>query len=262
MTLQLNGHRPVRFQYGPVADLYDRVLNAATFRAVPFGVETLPAGTSRPRHRHGAGYATVVLSGCFEEASFCGRLAVGPGEVLLHGAFDCHADRPLSRQRIQILRLPWHDQTCEGRFRIADADALVRVAQADPAAASALLAASLEPLPERGHDWPHALALLLRIGRPPLLQQWAAEQRLQPAELSRGFRGTFGVSPKRFRLEARTRRAWQAILGSRRSLTRIAQDHEFADLAHMSRSVRAFTSLTPSAWRGALPGPGSQVRSS
>jgi anti-sigma factor ChrR (cupin superfamily) len=46
-------------------------------------VETLDAGIVLPRHRHAAGYATVVLAGSFEEASFAGRFVAVPGDVLL-----------------------------------------------------------------------------------------------------------------------------------------------------------------------------------
>jgi anti-sigma factor ChrR (cupin superfamily) len=45
------------------------------YRSVRFGVETLDAGIVLPRHRHAGGYATVVLAGSFEEASFARVLA-------------------------------------------------------------------------------------------------------------------------------------------------------------------------------------------
>jgi anti-sigma factor ChrR (cupin superfamily) len=48
------------------------------YRSVRFGVETLQAGLVLPRHRHAAGYATVVLAGSFEEASFAGRFVAEP----------------------------------------------------------------------------------------------------------------------------------------------------------------------------------------
>jgi len=238
------------------------LLPVPAFRAVPFGIETLPlAGAVRPRHRHGAGYATVVLAGSFLETGFAGRLAVGPGDVLLHGTLDCHADRPLTRQRIEILRLPWHDDTLEGRFQVRDPDCLVRLAEHDPAAAALALGATLSACAQREVEWTHALARLLVGGSALPLARMAATWGLCPAELSRGFRCTFGVSPKRFRLEARARCAWRSVIGSPRSLTRIAQDHGFADLAHMSRSVREFTGIAPNRWRQAQRR-GQQVRSS
>lgn len=239
-----------------------RLLPSAAFRAVPFGREALPpARAVRPRHRHGAGYATVVLAGSFIEAGFAGQLGVGPGEVLLHGALDCHADRPLSGKRIEILRLPWSDHSLEGRFRVGDPDTLARLAERDPLAAALALRMTLSVAPQREVQWTHLLAGFLSGGAALPLAQLAASWGLRPPELSRGFRCAFGISPKRFRLEARTRSAWLSVVGSRCSLTRIAQDHGFADLAHMSRSVRTFTGLPPNIWRRAH-GPGTQVRSS
>jgi transcriptional regulator GlxA family with amidase domain len=72
------------------------------------------------------------------------------------------------------------------------------------------------------------------------------------------------VSPKLFRLEARTRRAWRALTGSALSLTSIAHEQGFADLAHMSRSVCGFTGFPPSRWRDAATRPHlfNQLRSS
>lgn len=237
------------------------LLAAPAFRAVAFGTETLPRERAvRPRHRHGAGYATVVLAGSFIEAGFAGQLTVRPGEVLLHGALDCHADQPLSA-RIEILRLPWVNQSLEGRFQVADPDALARLAECDPQAAAVALAAMLSAAPPRELHWTDVLAGLLAGGTGLSLAQLAASWGLRPAELSRGFGCAFGVSPKRFRLEARTRRAWLSVIGSTGNLTRIAQDHGFADQAHMSRSVRAFTGAAPNIWRRAHR-PQQQVRSS
>lgn len=244
------------------AEALARLLPPAAFRAVPFGIEALPAARAvRPRHRHGAGYATVVLAGSFVEAGFGGHLRVGPGEVLLHGALDCHADAPLTGKRIEILRLPWHDQALEGRFQVRDPDTLARLAERDPQAAAFALAVTLSASPQREQQWTHVLAELLVAGSGAPLAHLAASWGLRPAELSRGFGCAFGVSPKRFRLEARTRRAWLSVIGSPRSLTRIAQDHGFADLAHMSRSVRAFTGWAPNIWRRSSQW-GRQVRSS
>src|SRR5579862_4839469 len=229
--------------------LLAHLLPRGAFTAVAFGVETLPRERAvRPRHRHGAGYATIVLAGSFVEAGFAGHLAVRPGEALLHGALDCHADRPLSA-RIQILRLPWANQSLEGRFQVDDPDELARLAERDPRAAALALGAMLRVAPPREVHWTQALAALLAGGTGLSLAQQAAIWGLRPAELSRGFGCAFGVSPKRFRLEARTRRAWQSVIGSTCKLTHIAQDHGFADQAHMSRSVRAFTGVAPNIWR-------------
>ncbi len=207
-------------------------------------------GLSLPRHRHRAGYATVVLAGSFVEASFAGRFEVEPGDVLLHGRFDCHQNLGKSQRGPQILRLPWDDDTCEGRFRIRDPDRLARVAELDPIAAMRELKAQLSRIdsPSEAH-WCERLAADL-VAQPGLnLDAWSENAQLAPETVSRGFRRVFGASPRTFRCEARTRRAWREVVSCGRPLTTIAHQEGFADLAHMSRSIHAFTGNTPTFWR-------------
>jgi AraC-like DNA-binding protein len=235
------------------------VADPHTYRSIHFGVETLSGDeTHVPRHRHLGGYANVVLAGSFVESSFAGRMLVEAGDVLLHGRFDCHANLPRSR-RVQVLRLPWEQDAVEGQFRVRDPDRLAILAARDPYEAMRVLAEELRPLLSREQHWTHTLASWLASGSTLSLHQCARKLGIRPYELSRGFRCEFGVSPKLFRLEARSRRAWAALFRSSRSLTQIAQDHGFSDLAHMSRSIRALTSHSPTEWReltqhGALNG--------
>ena len=219
------------------------------YRATAAGVETFAPGIHLPRHRHAQGYATVVLVGSFVEASFAGRFRVEPGDVLLHGAFDCHANSAPPCRPLQILRLPWSDSSLEGRFRVRDPDMLARLCERDPVEAAQELRSALRSIEGETMDWPEQLAAVLSRRSPVVLGQWAACRGILPETLSRGFRRAFGVSPRRFRLEARARSAWIRLTRSPASLTAIAHDLEFADLAHMSRSVRALTGFAPSAWR-------------
>jgi AraC-like DNA-binding protein len=219
------------------------------YRRIKVGVETLPPDPSLPRHRHDAPYATVVLAGRFTEASFAGRFAVQPGQVLLHAAFDCHANWADGRRNLQILRLPWFDDGLEGRFEIDDPDALARLAEHDPRQARAELARSLKPGRAGEEHWTGRLAADLTGDPASRLRTWAADHALAPETVARGFHRAFGVAPRLFRLEARARRAWQAVRAGRASLTAIAHEQGFADLAHMSRSIRALTGHAPAAWR-------------
>jgi AraC-like DNA-binding protein len=233
-----------------------------SYRSIRYGVETLAYNTCVPRHRHLGGYATVVLAGSFVESSFAGRTVAQPGDVLLHGRFDCHANTSAGRSSIRILRLPWQDDAVEGCFRVRDPDRLVTLCERDPHQAMEALAENLVAVRAHQGRWTHTLALQLAGGDPLSLRQWAHARGLRPDDISRGFRCDFGVSPKRFRLEARSRRAWGTVMHSTWSLTRIAQDHDFADLAHMSRSIQAFTGLSPTTWRKAAGSSSPQMRSS
>jgi AraC-like DNA-binding protein len=213
------------------------------------GVETFPSRTVLPRHLHVDGYASVVLSGTFVESGFAGRVTLEPGDVLLHGRFDCHTDISNSSQPVELLRLPWLNDRLEGHFRIPDPDLLARLAERDPRESMAALAENLRQVRSHSQHWTHTLAAALQNTPSLSLRGWASEHGMRPEALSRGFQSEFGVSPKQFRLEARARRAWYEVLASPRTLTTIAHDFGFSDLAHLSRSVRALTGYPPSAWR-------------
>jgi AraC-like DNA-binding protein len=219
------------------------------YRPVCFGIEALDPRIALPRHRHAGGYATVVLAGSFEEAGFSGRFIAKPGDVLLHGAFDCHANRALTRGKLNILRLPWSDNLREGHFQVADPDALAILAERDVHAAAAQLGTNLIQIPMLQTHWTERLQQALRRDARVRLENWAEAENLAPETVSRGFRRAFGVAPKAFRLESRARQAWNRILIASSSLTEIAFDFGFADLAHLTRAVRALTGAPPSFWR-------------
>lgn len=218
------------------------------YRHVAAGVERLAAHDA-PRHYHRDGYANVVLAGAFIESSFAGHRRVGPGDVLLHGGFDAHANFALSRGPLTLLRLPWRAVGLEGLHRVADADRLARVVERDVQAAVEELAAGLLQAPPAADSWPERLARGLKSGQVAQLAPWAEEEGLAPETVSRQFGRVFGVSPQRFRLEYRARQAWLACMAGAASLTALAHELGFADLAHMSRSVAALTGHPPSAWR-------------
>lgn len=221
------------------------------FRSVIAGVETLSPGASMARHHHNEGYATIVLAGSLTEVSFAGRMCAEAGDVLLHGRFDCHLDKGGMKGPLQILRLPWPHDTIEGQFRVRDPDALARLAEIDPERASSQLREELRPVAARERYWVDDLAEALCSGSDLPLQEWAEIRGLRPTTLSSVFHREFGVYPKRFRLESRTRLAWREIVRSTASLTEIALNLGFSDLPHLSRSIHAFTGRTPRDWRTA-----------
>lgn len=230
------------------------------FRNVCWGVDALEPNFVLARHSHQEGYANVILSGSFVEANFAGRFRVSPGDVLLHGGFDCHSNCDAGPRGLRILRLPWKPNAVEGRFRVKNPDLLARLSERDPLEASEELERSLQPGAPSEDDWPAMLAADLTLDPSLQLADWAAARGLARETISRGFFRTFGVSPRRFRLEARTRQAWKAIVSTSSPLTEIAHAYDFADLAHMTRSVGALTGSTPSAWRARSTPAGAFVR--
>ena len=213
----------------------------------------LPAKIAR--HKHAQPYAAVVMSGSYEEAGESGRWRVSAGEVLIHPAFSAHCDR-VSRKGTRVLDIPLaHDQvprtTCG---HIQDPDALARIAERDPAAATHYLIAELRPAHRDATDLelPDQLAATLNSDAPPdSIARWAAERGIARETLSRQFRALYEVSAARYRIEARARRAWSAIVTSNIPLATLAQACGYADQAHLTRDVAVLTGRTPGAWRSA-----------
>ncbi|MET0337805.1 MAG: AraC family transcriptional regulator [Caulobacter sp.] len=200
-----------------------------------------------PRHRHAEPYLAVVLAGGYEEAGDGGRRQVRAGEAVLHYAFEAHLDR-LSPQGAEVLNLPLpHELSLPAFLGLDDVDAIARLAERDVRAASELAVLALRPLTDCAGDWPDALAAALNDDPSLEIATWAGRQGLAPETVSRGFRQVFGVSPKRFRLEARARRAWRGLAHAS-TLASLAADTGFADQAHMTRAVTQLTGRTPGAW--------------
>jgi AraC-like DNA-binding protein len=205
-------------------------------------------GERLPRHRHRKGYVAVVLAGGYVEAGDGGRITAGPGTVVVHGPWAAHQDR-FGAGGAQVLNLPLAPGLAEGMGSIADPDAVVRLAERDPRAAAALVGAELRPGAATLDDWPDLLAAALADDPGLAIAAWAEAMHLDAASVSRGFARAYGVSPKRFRLEARTRHAVLALSGWNGSLAALAAEHGFADQAHLARSVAALTGHSPARLR-------------
>lgn len=224
----------------------------------PWGIRSADPGRTRhgpredlPRHPHDHAFAALVLSGGYVEAGDTGRHAVEAGDVLLHRAWESHLDR-FDGRGAEVLVLPIADRdTAPLIGRIADPDAIVRLAEQDRIAAARHLLAELTPRPTTPADWPELLARALRDDPDLSLTLWADHLGLHRGSISRGFRQIFGVTPVAFRLVQRTRRALGALQASADPLSVIAYDCGFADQAHMSRAVRGLTKATPTELRRA-----------
>jgi len=74
----------------------------------------------------------------------------------------------------------------------------------------------------------------------------ARQLELHPVYLARQFRRAFGVSMREYQTILMVRRANQALLSGRASLTRIAYECGFADQSHMCRAFRSVAGWKPS----------------
>lgn len=211
----------------------------------PFGVDKLEPHARFPRHRHHTSYLAVVLSGGYFESGDSGRFRVQAGNVLVHAPYEAHRDE-LSPVGATTLCLPCPVEL-EGapQWQVADPDRLRALAAVDGREALAVVAAAASPCTETVFDWPDLLARSLRELAPICLADWAEQNGLAPETVSRSFARAYGVTPHRYRAEARARRAIATLGSTRRSLATIAADLRFSDQAHMSRAVRALSGRTP-----------------
>jgi AraC-like DNA-binding protein len=204
-----------------------------------------------PRHLHDHAFAAVVLSGGYVEAGDTGRHWMEAGDVLLHQAWESHLDR-FDGRGAEVLVLEIADEDVRHLHgRIADPDALARLAERDRDEASRGMLAELRPKTATPGDWPDLLAQALNDDPGLCLGGWALERGLHLGSISRGFRQVFGMAPVGYRLVQRTRRAIAAVRSSPEPLSFIAQDCGFADQAHMSRAIRTLAHTTPAALRRA-----------
>lgn len=209
--------------------------------------QNLPPGRMIARHRHEDAYVAVVLAGGYEEAGETGRRRLQPGEVAVHEPFAGHRNG-VGRTGASVLNLPAAGLPT-GFGRVADPDALARMAELSLNEAANLLRAAFIPLPAQRLDWPDELAIALAADPRLVLSDWAKSRGLATETLSRGFGRVFGLSPKRFRYEARARRALRGLANCALPLAHLALDLGFADQAHMCHAVSDLTGRPPGRWR-------------
>lgn len=198
-------------------------------------------------HRHA--FVALVLSGRYVEAGDSGLHHVAPGDVLFHGAHEYHLDR-FGHPGSEVLVLPL-PETWQGiaRARVVDPDHITRLAEHDVEAAIAELHRTLVAAAPVNDDWPALLARALLDDPNLSLQCWADTHGLHHGSMSRGFRRVFELSPKSFRLHARTHAALRLVRSTTMTGASIAHVCGFADQAHMSRALRAMTGLSASRLR-------------
>jgi AraC family transcriptional regulator len=81
------------------------------------------------------------------------------------------------------------------------------------------------------------------------LEALAAEARLSVYHFARGFKLSTGVSPHRYVLEQRVKRARQLLVQTDLPLSAIASAVGFFDQGHFSRQFRSLVGTTPSGFR-------------
>jgi AraC family transcriptional regulator len=225
-------------------------------------------------HAHEHAYLSFVSAGSYTERVGLVDFDCAPRDVRFHPAGECHANRFGDRGAVCFnVEMPAH------WFVQMEIDALPPTIAHD--LSPQLLA--VRCLCTR-HDAEHTLAvdeLLLhvvdtmrcdeRVGRLADARRWireviaylhdhvdshyslraiATEAGVDPSYLARTFRRSMGMTLGRYVRRLRVRRAIDAIgAGRAGSLSSLAHDLGFADHAHLTRSFRAETTLTPAMFR-------------
>lgn len=202
-----------------------------------------------PRHQHAEPYVSIVLVGGYVEAGDGGRIQTQPGSVIVHDAYAAHLNAFEARRTIVLNLVGCVRTRSISTGVVDDVDPIVRVAEYNAAAAAELIMDGMRSEEVRLCDWPDLLADALNRNPDLSLTEWADRMKLDPASVSRGFRRCFGVSPKRFRLEAKTRSALRAITATTEPLSHVAANCGFADQSHLNRACRNLTGVTPAALR-------------
>lgn len=217
--------------------------------AVRYGRERYRRHAAIERHRHDLGYVAVVMAGGYVEAGDRGRRRVEAGDVLVHEPFETHRNL-MEGEGAEVLNLPLPAGIdLPAAARTSDPDLLARLCERNPAEAAEALSFGLALGPDTMDDWPDLLAAVCSQGSPFRLSDWARDHGLAAATVSRGFARIYGVSPARYRAEARSRRAWRDVMAGSDPLASIALATGFADQAHMTRSIARITGLPPARWR-------------
>jgi AraC-like DNA-binding protein len=211
--------------------------------------QRLKPATYLERHRHTRACVAIVLDGRYHEAGDNGRWHTQPGDVLVYQPFTSHLNYIPTASTILNLPLAREVLRLRPRYRIDDVDRLVITAERDSYEATGMLLEQLLPGRAAFDEPVDHLAHQLAVLDAPGVQVLAQKLNVCRETVFRRFRSVYGVSPTRYRTEARTRCAWLEIVTSSTPLATVAADFGFADQAHLSRSVRALTGATPCQWR-------------
>lgn len=194
----------------------------------------------------------VVVDGQLELSSYRGRERLTRGAIVIRPTFDCRALRagPVGASWLQ---LPWQiDCSLGATHEIDDVDRLLLHAGYDLTGAVAEVRKIAMQSPSRAPlrlHWADDLKDAILTDPHLSISHWARTHNVSREGAARAFRAAYSVSPARFRLELRARRAWVRIVSDCDPLSLVALETGFADQSHMTRAVGWLTGRSPSAWR-------------
>lgn len=235
------------------------------------------AGTEVPAHEHERGHFCYVLDGNYRERIDGGTVTRAACDLLWHPAGAVHSEEhgapghhllwePAGEGLAQLpeepLRIPAADACELGPRIVLEAARGEAASQLDIDCVLNELVAVANGIDERSSSTPDWLARVEecvhdRFRTSIGLAELAAEAGVSTVHLARVWRRrhgrTIGEYVRRHRIAWAERRLARASVERRDvSLTEIALEAGFADLAHFSRTFRALTGCAPSAYRALI----------
>lgn len=228
-------------------------------------------GTTLPRHEHASEYVSFLLTGCYDEIALKEQRSCPPGTVIWHphgevhtdqfhiaGAvvLDMEIDRVWLDEATQELKLFPGARMCRGGLAYSLGLQLYRaLADRDPGVedvAIELLSLFFSSVVDRRPPvWFHrALGLAAVVDEERRsLTSLAREFGVHPVHLAHSFRRFLGCTFSDYVTKLQIRRALELLLIENQAIVDVAYACGFADHAHLSRTFKKVTGLTPRAFR-------------
>lgn len=226
-------------------------------------------------HRHETPYVSFLHAGTYCEFGRSRETSCSPGTVIWHPPNDVHGDRFQSGGG-HLLNLEiggvWLQDIAQELNAVADVRSfcgglpyslglcLYRELHTDTHAVEDIATELVSiffngPADRRPPVWfRQALDLVCETYDRPLSLTFAAcEVGVHPVHLARSFRRFLGCTFGDHVAKVRLRRAFELLLTTKDSISDVAYSCGFSDHAHLCRSFKACTGLTPSAFRGIIP---------
>ncbi len=214
-------------------------------------------------HEHATAHVCLLLSGDYAQWAGGREVHLRAGDAGIYPLGDKHRNR-MGPHGAACLNLHVPDALAPRDFTIARVPMPLRLAAADLAFSLATgrpvdalsvecLVAELVGLSQDDGptcDVPVAKVIEALEEQPGLtLRQLADLVDRHPTHLARAFRRATGLSIGAWRRRLRVRNLCLDLRTDDASLVELSVRHGFSDQAHMSRELKAFTGITPSAWR-------------
>jgi AraC-like DNA-binding protein len=210
--------------------------------------QVLPPQTCLYRHRHAQSYLAFVMQGAYGEFGDRGSWRIEEGMIVAHSSLESHRN-VIGHAGATIVNIDTPFMLAlPAVFLMSDFDEALRHARHRDFVGF-LARNPVKPVPRIEADWQDILAKRLRGTEPCRLAEWASDNNLAAATVSRGFRAKFGISPERYRVEVRAARAVSLLAETRMSSVDIADASGFSDQSHMCRDIKQLYGVTPIAIR-------------